>query len=290
MKRVGAAADFGTGRIHGKQTPLKELLPKLERPMLCVSFVWFLVIVAELVGEKNPWLLDCGTALWILIAVYVGLRMSAAQDRTLFLKKNWLFVLAVLVSILRIVPFLQGLPLVRALTATFGLQVVWIFASADQGLRSMSRMMGRRGGGYALTLTAVVVLAGAAGMLHFESGVGGIEGIHSFPRALWWVSMQITNIGSGYQPMSRGGKALCLGISVYAAAMFGYLTAVFAALFIGHDAKDPKSEIPSQTSILRLSEEFALLRKSNEEVLKCLADAKPIHESQSIDPDRHPQR
>jgi len=91
--------------------------------------------------------------LWILIAVYVGLRMSAAPDRGEFLKKNWLFVLAILVSILRLIPFLQTLPWVRALTATFGLQVIWIFASADQGLRSMSRMMGRRGVGYALTFT-----------------------------------------------------------------------------------------------------------------------------------------
>lgn len=275
MKRVGGAADFGPGRIVGKQTPLKELLPKLERPMLLVSFIWFLVIVAELVGGTNPWLLELGTVFWALIVVYVGLRMSAAPDRTLFLKKNWLFVLAVLVSILRIIPFLQALPWVRALTATFGLQVIWIFASADQGLRSMSRMMGRRGVGYALTFTAVVVVAGAAGMLHFENGAGGVEGIHSYPRALWWVSMQITNIGSGYQPTSRGGEVLCLGISVYAAAMFGYLTAVFAALFIGHDAKDPRLDISTQTSILRLSEEFALLRKSNEDVLQRLNGVKP---------------
>jgi voltage-gated potassium channel len=275
MRRVGGAADFGPGRIVGKKTPLKKLLPKLERPMLCVSFVWVLVIVAELVGRTNVWLLEFGTLLWALIVAYVGLRMSAAADRTLFLKKNWLFVLAVLVSILRVVPFLQALPWVRALTATFALQVIWIFASADQGLRSMSRMMGRRGAGYALTFTAVVILAGAAGMLHFENGSGGVEGIHSFPRALWWVSMQVTNIGSGYQPMTRGGEVVCLGISVYAAAMFGYLTAVFAALFIGHDAKDPKSEVPSQTSILRLSDEIALLRKSNEDVLRRLDEARP---------------
>jgi voltage-gated potassium channel len=281
MAHIGGAADFGAGRIVGKQTPLKELLPKLERPMLSVSFVWFLVIIAELVGGTNSWLLGLGTLLWALIVVYVGLRMSAAPNRTLFLKKNWLFVLALLASILRFVPFLQALPWVRALTATFGLQVIWIFASADQGLRSMSRMMGRRGVGYALTFTAVVILAGAAGMLHFENGAGGVGGIHSFPRALWWVSMQITNVGSAYQPMTRGGEVLCLGISIYAAAMFGYLTAVFAAVFIGHDEKNSKPEIPNQPSLLRLSEEFALLRKSNEDVLRRLNEAKPPGEGRN---------
>lgn len=269
------ATDFGAGRIGGKRTPLKELLPKLERPMLFVSFVWFLVIVGELVGGKNAWLLELGTVLWALIAVYVGMRMTAAPDRMVFLKKNWLFVLALLVSILRVVPFLRALPWVRALTATFGLQVIWIFASADQGLRSMSRMMGRRGIGYALTFTAAVILAGAAGMLHFEDGAGGAGGIHDYPKALWWVSMQVTNIGSGYQPVTRGGELLCLGISIYAAAIYGYLTAVFAAFFIGHDAKDTKPEDPVQASLRRLTEELAALRKSNDAVLLRLGAAKP---------------
>ena len=68
---------------------------------------------------------------------------------------------------------------------------------------------------------------------------------------------------------------LCLGISIFAVAMFGYLTAVFAAFFIGRDAEDPKSEIPNQTSIHQLSAEVALLRKAIEDVLKRVPDAAP---------------
>jgi len=79
--------------------------------------------------------------------------------------------------------------------------------------------------------------------------------------------MQITNIGSGYRPVTVGGHVLRLGISIFALAIFGYLTAVFAAFFIGRDAEDPKSEIPNQTSIHQLSAEVALLRKSIDDVL-----------------------
>ena len=85
--------------------------------------------------------------------------------------------------------------------------------------------------------------------------------------------MQITNIGSGYRPVTVGGHVLCLGISIFAVAMFGYLTALFAAFFIGRDAADPKSEIPNQTSIQQLSGEVALLRKVIEDVLKRVPDA-----------------
>jgi voltage-gated potassium channel len=92
-------------------------------------------------------------------------------------------------------------------------------------------------------------------------------------EALWWVAMQITNIGSGYGPVTVGGHVLCLGISNFALAIFGCLTAVFAAFFIGRDAEDPKSEIPNQTSIHQLSAEVALLRKAIEDVLKRVPDA-----------------
>ena len=258
-----------------KLSLLKTLPRKLERPMLLLSFVWFLVIITELVNGTSPLLLSLGTVLWALFVLYFGLRLAIAPDRVVFLKRNWLFVLAILVPILRFFPFLQTLPLARALTATFGMQVIWMFASADLGLRSLRRTMGRRGTGYMLTFTVVVILAGAAGMLHFENDSPDPQGIHSYPEALWWVAMQITNIGSGYRPVTVGGHVLCLGISIFALAIFGYLTAVFAAFFIGRDAEDPKSEIPNQTSILQLSAEVALLRKAIEDVLRRVSDAAP---------------
>ncbi len=254
--------------VVAKPSFLKTLPRKLERPMLLLSFVWFLVIITELVNGTSLLLLSLGTVLWALFVIYFGLRLAIVPKRVMFLKRNWLFVLAILVAILRFFPLLQKLPLARAVTATFGMQVIWMFASADQGLRSVRRTMGRRGTGYALTFTAVVLLAGAAGMLHFENEATDPRGIHSYPKALWWVAMQLTNIGSGYQPVTFGGHVLCLGISIFAVAIFGYLTAVFAAFFIGRDAEDPKSEIPNQTSIRQLSGEVALLRKAIEDVLK----------------------
>jgi len=259
--------------VVAKPSFLTTLPRKLERPMLLLSFVWFLVIIVELVNGTSPLLLSLGTVLWALFVFYFGLRLAIVPHRVVFLKRNWLFVLAILVPILRFFPFLQRLPLARALTATFGMQVIWMFASADQGLRSLRRTMGRRGTGYALTFTMLVILAGAAGMLHFENDSADPQGIHSYPKAVWWVAMQLTNIGSGYRPVTFGGHVLCLGISIFAVAIFGYLTAVFAAFFIGRDAEDPKSEIPNQTSIHQLSAEVALLRKSIDDVLRRVPDA-----------------
>ena len=261
--------------VVATSTFLETFARQLARPMLFLSFAWFLVIITELVNGITPFLLILGTVLWALFVLYFNLRLVIVPNRAIFLKQNWLFVLAVLVPILRFIPFLQTFPLARALTATFGMQVIWMFASADQGLRSLRRTIGRKGAAYALTFTVVVILAGAAGMLHFENDAPDPLGIHSYPKALWWAAMQITNIGSGYRPVTAGGEVLCLAISIFAVAVFGYLTAVCAAFFIGRDAEDPKSEIPNQTSIHQLSVEVALLRKAIEDVLRHVPDAAP---------------
>ncbi len=77
--------------------------------------------------------------------------------------------------------------------------------------------------------------------------------------------MQMTNIGTAYSIRSTGARILCLAISVYAAAMFGYLTALFATVFIDRDAKDPKVESARQKPLQDLQEEVGRLRHAIEE-------------------------
>jgi len=72
--------------------------------------------------------------------------------------------------------------------------------------------------------------------------------------------MQMTNIGSGYLIKTTGGRIICLCISVYAAVMFGYLTALLATFFIDRETKDPKQEIASQKSVQEVQEEIIELR------------------------------
>ena len=233
---------------------------KLEWPMLILSFVWLCILITELANVTSPLLYGFGTGIWMLFIFYFAMRLAAVANRIAFLKKNWFFILAILVSALRFFPFLQHFPLMRVLTATFGMQVIWILASADQGMRFLRRALGRRGAGYALALTFVVLFVGAAGMLHFERSSDDPQNIHTYLKGLWWTAMQMTNIGSTYSIKTTGGRILCLGISVYAAGMFGYLTALFATFLIDREAKDPKPEIARQKSVQEIHEEIIQLR------------------------------
>lgn len=262
----------GTATSHPKAGVFVD---RLELPMLILSFVWLCVLITELAYGANPVLSGLGSVIWCVYIFYFGLRLLTVSNRLEFLKKNWFFALAMLVSVLRFFPFLKQLLLVRALTATFGMQVIWIFASADLGMRSLRRALGRRGAGYALALTLVVLFAGAAGMLHFEWVRDDPGSISTYPKALWWTAMQMTNIGTAYAIKTSGGRVLCLAISVYAAGMFGYLTAVFATFLIDRDVKEPKPEAARQKSVQELQAEVVQMRRLLEDLVVSLHGPTP---------------
>jgi voltage-gated potassium channel len=262
------------------QTGFPKLLAlerKLEWPMLLLSFLWLCVLIAELASGSRPGLMAVGTVIWSVFILYFAMRLLAADHRMNFFRKNWLFVAAILVSALRFFPFLQSSPLVRGLTATFGIQVVWIFASADQGMRFLRELLGRRGAGYALALTSVVLVAGAAGMVHFEGVSTDPQTLQTYPKALWWTAMQMTNIGSSYSIRTVGGRILCLGISVYSAVMFGYLTALVATFLIDREAKEPKLENAHQKSVQEIHDEVVQLRRRIEDLIAGLQAPKTDH-------------
>lgn len=237
---------------------------QIERPMLALCFVWLCVLVIELAYGPNPVLSDIGTVLWTVFVLYFLIRLITVADKPLFLKKNWLFEVAILVSILRLFPTLQSLPVVRLLNATFGMQILWIFVSADQGMRSVRRTLGQRGVAYALAFTAIVLFAGAAGLLHFERGTDDPLRIQTYFNALWWTAMQMTNIGSSYTIKTVGARIICLAISIYSAAMFGYLTALFASFIIDRDTAVLKLNLSNRQMLIDIKSEIALLKASIE--------------------------
>jgi len=89
--------------------------------------------------------------------------------------------------------------------------------------------------------------------------------------------MQMTNISTSYTIRTTGGRILCLGISIYAAGMFGYLTALFATFLIDREAKDPKLEIARQKSVQEIHEEVVQLRRLIEDLASSLHPTKADH-------------
>ena len=50
--------------------------------------------------------------------------------------------------------------------------------------------------------------------------------------------MLMATMGSAYWPQTAEGRMLCLLLSLYGFAVFGYITASFASFFVGRDREE----------------------------------------------------
>lgn len=237
---------------------LAQLEDWLETPMQFLGFVWLGLLVLELTRGLSPILIALSTGIWVLFIVDFALRLVLAPDRSQYLKRNWLTVISLLVPALRVLRLARAVRLLRATRATRGIRLVRVVGSVNRGMRALRRSMGRRGLGYVVGLTVVVILAGAAGMLAFEREAPG-RPLSDYGTALWWTAMIMTTLGTEYWPRTPEGRFLCLLLALYAFTVFGYVTASLATFFIGREAEAGDSEIPGTATIAALRADIASL-------------------------------
>lgn len=248
-----------------------ELLERLERwlevPMLVLGGVWLVLLVIELTGNLTPFLELLGTAIWITFLVDFAVKLALAPDKSNYLKSNWLTALALAVPALRVLRIVRVVRVLRAARAARGLRLFRLVTSLNRGMRALGRSFARRGFGYLLATTVVVIIAGAAGMYAFEKDLPEGRGLETYGEALWWTAMLLTSLGSEYWPQTGEGRLLCFLLALYGFAVFGYVTATLATFFIGRDAEDTDGEVAGGRAVEELRAEIAALREEMRRVL-----------------------
>ena len=124
-----------------------------------------------------------------------------------------------------------------------------IVGTANRSMNALRKNLRRRGLGYVLGTTALVVLLGAGGMLAFEPASEVTGGFKSYGDALWWTAMLITTMGTDFWPRTLEGRLLCFLLALYGFTMFGYLTASFASFFVGRDARSHDGDAAGSSEI-----------------------------------------
>jgi len=243
----------------------RELLARLEdwleTPMLVLGFAWLALLILELTRGLSPTLEATGTVIWVVFILDFVVKFALAPDKSDYLRANWLTALALAVPALRVFRIFRVARALRAARAARGLRLFRVVSSLNRGMRALGAAMRRRGFGYVVALTAVVALAGAAGMYAFERELPDGRGFDSYGEALWWTAMVMTTMGSDYFPRTTEGRALCLILALYAFAVFGYVTATLATFFVGRDAEDEAAEVAGAAQVERLRAEVAALRE-----------------------------
>jgi voltage-gated potassium channel len=243
---------------------LEQVSAALERPMTVLAFVWLVLVVVDLTMGLSPLLNALNYTIWGLFVVQFVVEFLVAPRKGAYLRRNWLTAVSLVLPALRVIRVTRAL---RALRAVRGARLVRVVSSANRGMRTLGRVMGRRGLGYVVALTLVVNLLGAAGILAFERDEAG-GAITSFGTALWWTAMTLTTMGSDYFPRTPEGRVLGLLLAVYGFAVFGYVTASIASLFVARDAEEEDGELAGARQIEALRTEVAALTRRVESLLE----------------------
>lgn len=238
---------------------LARLQDWLEKPMLVLSLLWLALFVVEMLWGLNPLLEGLGTVIWGVFLLEFVVGFTLAPHKLAYLRHNWLKAVALAAPALRLLRFARLVRLARAARLARGARLLRVVSSLNRGMRALGASMGRRGLGYVVAVTLLVLIAGAAGMYAFENSEGQ-QPFAGYGDALWWTAMIMTTMGSSYWPTTAAGRILCVLLALYAFGVFGYVTASLATFFVGRDAEDAEAEIAGAQALADLREEIAGLR------------------------------
>ena len=253
-----AAAPITTDAVHRARVSfLRQWDAWLDTPLLVLGAAWLILLVIELTYGLSPGLELAGTLIWIVFLGDFMVRLGFAPKKLEYLRRNWLSGLALLLPALRLLRLGRVWRVARLARASRSLRLAKVLGSLNRGLRALRRTLRRRGFSYVVLSTILVNILGAAGMYAFERSIAGAAGLPDYTTALWWTAMLLTTVGSDYWPHTPEGRLLCLLLSVYAVAIFGYLAALLASFFIGRDAAEERTA----TSLRAVQQELARLRR-----------------------------
>lgn len=236
---------------------LRDMEDWLDLPMVVLSIIWLVIVIVELVSGETELLATIGTVIWIIFIVEFLLRLTLAPDKLAYIKTSWLTIIALAVPALRI---FRALRFVRAARALRGVRLVRIVGTANRSMNALRANLERRGFGYLVGLTVLVVGLGAAGMLNFENAREVRGGFTSYWDAVWWTGMLLTTIGSQFWPVTTEGRILAFLLSLYSLGILGYVTATLASFFVGRDAEEASGPVAGDAEVRKLLKEVRSLR------------------------------
>jgi voltage-gated potassium channel len=209
--------------------------------MVVLSAAWIALLVVELLNDGLAPTLD--RAVWLIWGLFIldsAVRLLIAPDRLAYLRSQWLTLLSLALPALRILRLAAVFRFLRAAGAVRSVGLLRVVSSLNRGFATLGQVAERRGLGYVLAATALVIVVGAAAMTSFERGEAAPgtapedRVFADYAGALWWTASTMTT-GPTAEPRSPEGRIFGWLLSVYGLAVFGYLTATLASHFIEQD-------------------------------------------------------
>ncbi len=215
---------------------LEHLQTMLEPVMVGLGLVFLVLLLVDYADAvrsvtARAWLDRAFVIIWIIFLADFAIRFVVAPSKLRFLQRNWLGALSLAL------PFLRPLRALRAVRAVRSLRLVRLLGGVNRGMRVLRQVSGGRRLAYVGTLTILVTLTGAVGVLFFDRNAEGAT-IRSFGDALWWAAAMVTTINNEKYAVSPEARVIAILIRVFAVSVFGFVTASIASYLVGREAEE----------------------------------------------------
>ncbi len=206
--------------------------------MAVLTLLWLPVLIVPLVVAIHGGVAASFDAvdyfIWALFAVEYMVKLYLVPARGRFVRTHLLDLLVVAVPVFR--P-LRAARLVRLLRLTR------VGAVLFNGLGRVRAILTHKGLHFVLLSAVLVVFAGAAVELGFESHAKG-SNIHGYADALWWAIVTVTTVGYGDRyPTTAGGRGVAVVLMLVGIGLIGVLTATVASFFIQEQQTDKEERL-----------------------------------------------
>ncbi|MDP9372932.1 MAG: ion transporter [Chloroflexota bacterium] len=216
-----------------------ELFDWLDPVMTALGLVTLVLLLVEFAADLSPrqlaWVNRAQQVIWAAFAVEFAVQFALAPRKLHFLRTHWLAAIAVVLPALRVFRAL------RAARALRSLRLVRLVGGTNRAMKALRQMLRGRQFGYLVAITLLAVAVGTVGIYFFERDQPEAN-IRTLGDALWWASCMVTTINNERFAVSAEGRVLAVLLRVYAAAIFGLVTANIASYFVGKRQEEAAAE------------------------------------------------
>lgn len=199
-----------------------------EIPLLLLVLVMIGTLILPLIIKLPPGthntleLIDW--AIWAVFALELGIRTYLAPKKISYLRKNWVYVLVVILPMLRIFRIFRAARLIRIL------RFVRVFTLFGKFAHEIKALLYRHHLHYLLVIFIGLITIGSILIYYFDQGVKG--GNESLGDSIW---LSVVNAFSGgyanIYPAGPEAKAISLLLILFGTVIVSYFTASLAAYF-----------------------------------------------------------
>lgn len=227
---------------HQRWQLLRHFDQALHKPLIALSFVWLVLLIVDFTHGLNTPLLYLIYGIWAVFALDFVVEFIIAPHKLTYLRTHWLSVIALLLPGLRVLAIVPALQIFVVAGTVRPAGLLRLVTALNRGMGALGQTLGRRGFGFVVAFTIIVIFASAGAISYYESpaalhaaGYPPGTGLHGYLDSLWWTAMMMTTMGSDYWPKTTEGRVLAFVLALYAFAMFGYITATLASYFVHSD-------------------------------------------------------